>query len=180
MAGLAVAMVLLADPLVRLMAASEFRGASALIPLLVLGITIQASATFVSTALHIAKRITPFPVITLVAAVASVAANIGLIPVFELQGAALAVACGQTALLAATWYFVRRIYPIPYEASRLLKIALIALVLAVAGVTVQASLAFGPATAVNLLLLAAFPLALLASGVFRPTEIARLRQWMAW
>lgn len=180
MAGLAVAMVLLADPLVRVMAAPEFRGASALIPLLVLGITIQASATFVSTALHIAKRITPFPIITLVAAVTSVAANIVLIPLFELQGAALAAACGQTALFAATWYFVRRIYPIPYEASRLLRIALIALVLAVAGVVVQTTLPFGPATGVNLLLLAAFPIALLASRVFRPTEIARLRQWTTW
>jgi O-antigen/teichoic acid export membrane protein len=180
MAGLAVALVLLADPLVRLMAAPEFRGASALIPLLALGITIQASATFVSTALHIAKRIGPFPIITLVAAAASVAANVLLIPVFGLQGAALAAVCGQTALFAATWYFVRRIYPIPYEASRLARIAAIALTVAAAGVAARAMLTFGPATGVNLLLLAAFPAALLASRVFRPTEIARLRQWMAW
>src|SRR5690606_28943169 len=112
-----------------------------------------ATANFVSTALHIAKRIGPFPIITAIAAAASVAANVVLIPRFELQGAALAATCGQTALFLATWYFVSRIYPIPYETSRLVRITASALVVGIAGVVVQHTLPFPSATAVAVLLL---------------------------
>jgi len=177
MAGLSAAMILVADPILRLLTPPEYHAAAAVMPLLVLGLTIQAVANFASTALHIAKRLAPLPIITLVAAVASVVANVVLIPRFAAQGAALASAVGQAALLGATWMFVRRAYPIPYETGRLGKIAGVALVVSIGGLAIRATAPGVTADVLNGLLVAAYPAGLLAAGVFRPTEIASLREW---
>ncbi len=178
LAALSTGLVLLGDPLLRLLTPTPYHPAAALIPLLVLGLTIQACANFASTALQIAKHIVPFPIITLVAALVSVAANVLLIPVLGTQGAALASVIAQAALFAATWWFVRQAYPIPYERTRLGKIAAVASVVSVAGIAVRAVASPLMADAVNVVLLAAFPAGLVAVHVFRPTEIASLRSWI--
>ena len=178
MAALATALVLLADPIVRLLTPAVYHPAAALLPLLVVGVTIQAAAGFVSTALHIAKRLAPLPVITFVAATASVAANLMLIPALGTQGAALASALAQAALLGATWWFVRTSYPIPYERVRLAKIAGVATVVSLAGLGARVLAPPLVADLVSVVLLAAFPAGLVAARVFRPTETARLRAWL--
>jgi O-antigen/teichoic acid export membrane protein len=178
MAALAAGLILTADPLLRLLTPPPYHGAAALVPLLVVGVTIQACATFASTALHIAKRIAPFPVITLVAAVASVAANVLLIPALGTQGAALASVFAQAALFGATWWFVREIYPIPYERGRLARIAGVATALSLAGLAARAVAPPIAADAIGVLLFLAFPAGLLLAGVFRATEIASLRTWL--
>jgi len=178
LAALATGLVLLGDPLIRILTPSPYHAAAALIPLLVLGFTIQACANFISTALQIAKHIVPFPIITLVAAAVSVAANVLLIPVMGAQGAALASAIAQLALFAATWWFVRQVYPIPYERTRLSKIAGVAVVISLAGMAVRLAAPGLTADIVSVLLLLSFPAGLLAVRVFRPTEIASLRTWL--
>jgi O-antigen/teichoic acid export membrane protein len=178
MAALATSLVLVADPAIRLLTPEAYHGAAALVPLLVVGVTIQAAANFMSTALQIAKRISPFAVIALVGAIASVAANLAFIPPLGEQGAALASAGAQLALFVATWWFVRTAYPIPYERGRLARTTLVALVAGGAGVAVRAAAPRGVADAASLLLLAAFPLGLIVARVFRPTEVARLRRWI--
>jgi len=178
LAALATGLVLLGDPLVRILTPDPYHPAAALIPLLVLGFAIQACANFVSTALQIAKHMVPFPVITLVAAVVSVGANLLLIPVFGTQGAALASAIAQAALFAATWWFVRQAYPIPYERGRLARIAGVAVLVSVIGLSIRAAAPAPVADVLAVVLFAAFPLGLLTARVFRPTELASLRRWV--
>ncbi|HSG01750.1 MAG TPA: oligosaccharide flippase family protein [Vicinamibacterales bacterium] len=178
LAALSTALVLVGSPLVRLLTPEPYHPAAALVPLLVLGVAIQACANFVSTALQIAKHMVPFPIITLVAAVVSVAANVLLIPVFGTQGAALASAIAQLALLIATWWFAHHSYPIPYERGRLARITGVAVAVSLAGMLVREMTGQLAADVVNVLLLAAFPAGLLAVRVFRPTETASLRAWL--
>ncbi len=178
LAGLSTAVVLLGDPLIRLLTPAPYHPAAALIPLLVLGFAIQACANFASTALQIAKHIVPFPIITLVAAVVSVAANLLLIPLLGTQGAALASAIAQVALFAATWWFVEQAYPIPYERGRLARIAGVASIVTLAGLAVRATTPELAADVASVVLLLLFPAGLLAARVFRPTELASLRTWV--
>ncbi|HUF48520.1 MAG TPA: oligosaccharide flippase family protein [Vicinamibacterales bacterium] len=178
LAALATALVLLADPVVRLLTPPAYHTAAALMPWLVFGLVLQAAANFLSTALQIAKRIAPFPLITLVAAIASVAAGVVLIPRFGTQGAAFATVVAQAALLGATAAFAHHAYPIPYERARLAKIGAVALFVALGGILARAVAPAGVADLLAVALLAAFPAGILLVGVFRGTEIASLRDWL--
>jgi O-antigen/teichoic acid export membrane protein len=178
LAALGSAIVLVGDPVVRLLTPPAYHPAAALLPWLVLGLVLQAAANFISTALQIAKRITPFAIITFVAALASVAANVLCIPRFGTQGAAFASVVAQATLLLATAWFSHRAYPIPYEGVRLVKISAVAVAVAGLGVVARATFSAGVADVVAVALLASFPAGVLVAGVFRPTEIASLREWL--
>jgi hypothetical protein len=80
--------------------------------------------------------------------------------------------------LAATWWFVRQIYPIPYERRRLGKITCVAVAVSLSGIAVRALVPPHMADIACVALLAAFPVGLMGIGVFRRTEIASLRAWM--
>jgi O-antigen/teichoic acid export membrane protein len=165
----------LSGGLVSLMTPAAFHGATQVVPLLALGIAIQAAANFLSTSLNIAKRTHPFPIATAVAAAVTIAGHLTLIPRWGIFGAAIAVSVGQLSLAVTMAIFAQRSYPIPYETGRLARIALVALAwyVMIVSLTPEAGLV---AVVARLALLAAFPLGLFAFRFFRPAEIADLRR----
>ena len=76
-----------------------------------------------SIGLVITKRTTRYPISTGIAAAASLAANMVLIPRFGMLGAAWANVIAYATLAGVTSAFSWQIYPIPYEWSRLVRIA---------------------------------------------------------
>jgi O-antigen/teichoic acid export membrane protein len=164
-----------AGPLVDLVLPQAFHQVPAVIPVLVLGITIQATTTFVSTSLNVSMRTSRISLGAAVGAVGSLVGSLALIPRFGVIGAACGVLCGQVAFAASTAWLAQQSYPIPYEYRRLAKAGMAALAL------------FGLAAAVrtgspsidlitSVLLVLSYPALLRAWRFLNASEMASVRQ----
>jgi len=106
--------------------------------------------------------------------VVNVALNLALVPPLGIVGAGLALVASYLVVLGLMYGFTQRLFPVPYEWSRLLRV-----VLTVAGVVGLAELLVPTEGAAGLLLraalFAAYPLVLLGSGFFSEEE----RGWLA-
>lgn len=112
------------------------------------------------------------------AAIGALAANVGLnlvlVPAIGIAGAGLALVASYLVVLALMYAFTQRLFPVPYEWGRLLRIVLtVAVLVAAAELLVPTSGAAG--LLLRAVLFAAYPLALLGSGFFTPGE----RRWLA-
>ena len=114
---------------------------------------------------------------TLAALAANIALNLLLVPPLGIVGAGLALVASYIVVLALMYVFTQRLFPVPYQWGRLARVVLTAAVLVGAG-----ELLLPTSGAAGLLgrvvLFAAYPLVLFASGFFTPGErvwLARLR-----
>jgi O-antigen/teichoic acid export membrane protein len=111
------------------------------------------------------------------ALVANVVLNLLLVPQLEIVGAGLALVASYLVVLALMYVFTQRLFPVPYEWGRLLRVTLtVAVLVGVGELLVPTSGALG--LLVRALLFAAYPLVLLATGFFTEGErvwLARLR-----
>jgi O-antigen/teichoic acid export membrane protein len=105
---------------------------------------------------------------------ANVALNLILVPPLGIVGAGLALVASYLVVLALMYGFTQRLFPVPYEWSRLARVTLtVAVLVGVAELLTPTSgvAGFLGRTA----LLAAYPLVLFATGFFTPEE----RRWLA-
>jgi O-antigen/teichoic acid export membrane protein len=109
------------------------------------------------------------------ALVANVALNLILVPSLGIVGAGLALVASYLVVLGLMYVFTQRLFPVPYEWGRLLRVVLtVAVLVGVAELAVPSAGAAGLTLRVGLLAL--YPLALLATGFFTPGERAWLRR----
>jgi O-antigen/teichoic acid export membrane protein len=108
------------------------------------------------------------------ALVANVALNLVLVPAMGITGAGLALVASYLVVLGLMYVFTQRLFPVPYEWGRLLRV-----VLTVAALVGIAELAVPTSGAIGLLprvvLFAAYPLVLFTTGFFTDGE----RVWLA-
>jgi O-antigen/teichoic acid export membrane protein len=108
------------------------------------------------------------------ALVANVALNLLLVPSLEIVGAGIALVASYGVVVVLMYVFTQRLFPVPYQWGRLTRVVLTAAVLVALG-----ELLLPGDGALGLLgravLLALYPLGLLASGFFTPEE----RRWLA-
>jgi O-antigen/teichoic acid export membrane protein len=116
----------MAPDLVRLTTTTDFHAAAAVTPWIALGVMFQGIYLVGSIGLVITKRTMLYPVATGTAAVVSLVGYALLIPRFGLLGAAWANALAYGTLAVVTVGISLRLYPISYEWSRLLRIAVAA------------------------------------------------------
>jgi O-antigen/teichoic acid export membrane protein len=111
---------------------------------------------------------------TIAALVANVALNLLLVPSMGIVGAGLALVASYVVVVALMYVFTQRLFPVPYEWSRLAKVVLVSALLVALG-----ELALPTDGLAGLLgrgiVWALFPLALLGSGFFSAEE----RRWLA-
>jgi O-antigen/teichoic acid export membrane protein len=108
------------------------------------------------------------------ALVANVALNLVLVPAMGISGAGLALVVSYLVVLGLMYAFTQRLFPVPYEWGRLLRVVLI--VAALVGVAELALPTSGAAGfMLRAVLLAGYPLALFATGFFSEGE----RVWLA-
>lgn len=111
------------------------------------------------------------------ALVANVALNLALVPPLGIAGAGLALVASYVVVLGLMYVFTQRLFPVPYEWARLLRVVLtVAAIVGLAELLVPTSGADG--LLIRAALFAAYPLALFASGFFSDEErgwLARLR-----
>jgi O-antigen/teichoic acid export membrane protein len=105
---------------------------------------------------------------------ANVVLNLLLVPPLGIVGAGLALVASYLVVLGLMYAFTQRLFPVPYEWGRLLRVVAIVAVLVGAGeLLVATSGAVG--LLIRIPLFATYPLALLASGFFSEGE----RRWLA-
>jgi O-antigen/teichoic acid export membrane protein len=107
------------------------------------------------------------------ALVANVALNLLLVPSLGIVGAGLALVASYLVVLALMYVFTQRLFPVPYEWGRLLRVTLtVAALVGIAELAVPTSGA--PGLLLRALLFSAYPLILLATGFFTDGE----RRWL--
>ena len=160
--------------IVRTLAAPEFFEAYEAIGLITIGVTLYALYQVLVVILGRTDRTEfNFPA-AIGALVANVALNLILVPPLGIVGAGLALALSYLLGLGLMYAFTQRLFPVPYEWGRLLRI-----VLTVAALVGLAEL-FVPTDGLDGFLLraavfAAYPLLLFATGFFTPEE----RRWLS-
>jgi O-antigen/teichoic acid export membrane protein len=164
-----------AGPVVRLFLPASYHHATIVVPVLVLGITIQATTSFLLTSLNVARRTSRIPLSAAVGAVGSLAGSLVLVPKFGAMGAASGALCGQVAFAAATAWFAQRSYRIPYEVGRLTKASVVAALLGGVALLIPASAPL-PGLAVAVLLVVSYPAILWAWNFLTPEEKSDIRR----
>ncbi len=167
-------MWLLSRWIVRALAAPQFFDAYEPIGPIAAGVTLYALYMVLVVILGRTGRTEfNFPA-TAAALVANVALNLLLVPPLGIVGAGLALVASYLVVLALMYGFTQRLFPVPYEWSRLARVVLVSAVLVALG-----ELLLPTAGLVGLLsrvvLWLAYPAALLAIGFFTPGE----RTWLA-
>jgi O-antigen/teichoic acid export membrane protein len=108
------------------------------------------------------------------ALVVNVVLNLLLVPSLEIVGAGLALVASYLVVLVLMYVFTQRLFPVPYEWGRLLRVTLtVAALVAIAELLVPTSGALG--LLLRAVLFAAYPLLLLGTGFFTAGE----RRWLA-
>jgi O-antigen/teichoic acid export membrane protein len=167
-------MWLLSRWIVRALAAPEFFGAYKPIGLLSTAVTLYAVYLVLVVILGRTGR-TEFNLPAAVGAlVANVALNLLLVPAMGITGAGLALVVSYLVVLGLMYVYTQRLFPVPYEWGRLLRVVLtVAVLVGIGELVVPTSGAAG--LLIRTVLFAAYPLLLLVSGFFTPGE----RRWLA-
>lgn len=183
LALLATGLAATSNDLVRLMTAEEFHGAGVVVPWIAIGVLCQGFFQLTAIGLNITKRTRTLPAATGAAMAVAIGVNTLLVPRYGMIAAAWTYAMSYATLAAVGFALSQRVYPVQYEWSRLLRVALAGA--AAYGLSISLVPAAWPLV-VRLLLhglivLAAYPAGLAALKFFRPGELAgllRLREFM--
>ncbi len=168
------AMWLFSRWIVRLLAAPEFYGAHEAIGLIATGVTLYALYMVLLVILGRTGRTEfNFPA-TGAALVANVALNLALVPPLGIVGAGLALVASYVVVVALMYVFTQRLFPVPYEWGRLLRVLLFSAALVGLGEWLAPTEGLVGLLARGALWLA-YPLALLLGGFFTAEE----RGWLA-
>jgi O-antigen/teichoic acid export membrane protein len=166
-AGAALAVAVLGGDLLALLTPRNpaFRAAAPVIPVVALAYLLHGVFLLTSIGIGIEKKARYYPMVTAAAAAANVAANFMLIPRFGMMGAAWATVLSYAVMAALGFTISRRLFPIPFEGGRWLAAAAIAA--ALYAFSALSPAAFAARVALELGLVAAYPLILAATGVLR-------------
>jgi O-antigen/teichoic acid export membrane protein len=165
---------LLARWIVRALAAPEFFGAYEAVGLISVGVTLYALYMVLVVILGRTGRTGfNFPA-TIAATVANVALNLALVPPYGIVGAGVALVASYLVVLVLMYGFTQRLFPIPYQWSRLARVVGASAALIMLGELALPTEGLGGAVARAALWLC-YPLLLWASGFFTAAE----RGWLA-
>jgi len=165
---------LLARWIVRTLAAPEFFDSYEAVGLISVAVTLYALYMVLVVILGRTGRTEfNFPA-TIAALVANVALNLLLVPPLGIVGAGIALVASYVVVLVLMYAFTQRLFPVPYQWGRLLRVLLTSAALVGLGELLLPTDGI-PGLAARIAFWLAFPLVLFASGFFTPGE----RAWLA-
>jgi len=150
-----------------------FWAGAPIVPVVVLAYLLHGAFLLTSIGIGISKDTRYYPLITFAAAITSLVANFALIPRFGMMGAAIATVLSYAVMAALGYIFSARLYPIPFEIGRIVRVSCAALLAFV--ISRFAPTPLLTAIAWKTTALAVFPLALWASGFLSDAERGWLR-----
>ncbi|MBV8597686.1 MAG: polysaccharide biosynthesis C-terminal domain-containing protein, partial [Actinobacteria bacterium] len=140
------------------------------VPILAFAFAIYAGYTVLAIGSGRARRTQLNWVVTGVGAAANIGLNFWLIPRYGMVGAAISAAAAYVVLFVTMTLYAQSVYRVPYQWRRVATTLAAGIGLTVAARAGHLSLA------PSLVLVLAYPLALLVLGFFQPAELARLRR----
>lgn len=152
----------------------DFWPGAQVVPVVALAYLLHGAFLLTSIGIGISKDTRFYPLLTAAAVATNLLANLALIPRHGMLGAAWATVLAYAVMAGFGFLLSRRLYPIPFEGSRLLRIS--AAALAAFLLSRGAPEALLPALAVHCAALLSFPALLLASGFLRADEKRYLRE----
>jgi O-antigen/teichoic acid export membrane protein len=167
---LSLALGALAPWLVSLLTDPGYQRAEKGVALLAFAFAVYAGYTVLAIGSGRARRTQLNWVVTGVGAAANVGLNFWLIPRYGMVGASISTAAAYVVLFAGMTVYAQSVYPVRYQWRRI-----VTALAAAVGLTVAAR-AGGLSLAPSLLIVLAYPLALLPLGFYQPAELARLRR----
>ena len=167
---LSLALGALAPWLVSLLTDPGYQRAEKGVALLAFAFAVYAGYTVLAIGSGRARRTQLNWVVTGVGAAANIGLNFWLIPRYGMVGASISTAAAYVVLFAGMTVYAQSVYPVRYQWRRI-----VTALAAAVGLTVAAR-AGGLSLAPSLLIVLAYPLALLPLGFYQPAELARLRR----
>ena len=164
-----------ATDVLRLTTTSQFHAAAEVTPWIALGVLFQGLYLLGSIGLVITKRTAWYPLATGIAAGVSLLSNYLLIPRFGVLGAAWSNAIAYATLAGVTGTVSWRLYPVQYEWSRLVRIAIAGLISLAASQLVPPLRPVAGVFARGTVMVGAYGAFLLVAGFLRPEELRVLR-----
>jgi O-antigen/teichoic acid export membrane protein len=118
---LTVALALFARAVVSLVAPDSYMPAATIVPWIAFAYALNGLYVMMVTGMGVAKRTTPMAWIVAVAAAVNIGINIVAIPHWGIKAAALTTVLATALMVAGSWHWSQRVYPISYDWSRILR-----------------------------------------------------------
>jgi O-antigen/teichoic acid export membrane protein len=166
---LGLATILFSGEAIAVFATSRYRDAEAVVPFVVWASICQALIHVPARGIYLMKRTGRLPLVFLGPALLNIGLNFLLIPPLGMMGAAWATLLAYPAMLGLTLWLAQKVYPIPYDYVRMAKPLLLVFVLSLLKEAVPSSPLL-LTLVLKTLLLASFPVLLLASGFVTSEE----------
>jgi O-antigen/teichoic acid export membrane protein len=152
----------------------EFNSGLSIVPAILLAYVFYGAYANFVVGIYLKKKTGWLPLITGAGALVAVAGNFILIPFFGIHGAAWAITLAYGVMAVLLWAVNRKLYPIPYEWSRILKIAAVTAFLYALGIFTPV----GQASWVRACLLLMTVPILLAVRFFNDGEKRAFQRWI--
>ena len=147
-------------------------GGLPIVPVVLLAYVFLGMSGNIVAGIYIEKKTTRLPPITFLGAAVNIIANLLLIPVLGIMGAALATLLSYMIMGVVTYIVSQRIYPVEYELARIGKIAVATATVFVVWLLIRD---FPLALLWKSVLLLAFVVLMMLLRFFRPSELSGLR-----
>lgn len=135
-----------------------------IIPIVLAAYIWNGIATNMALGMHVSKKTAWLPLATGIAAIVNIILTFLLVPVLGIYGGAWATFIAYAVSALILWNISMKLYPIPYEWSRLLGTAIITAML------FGIAMIFETNTVMNFSLIASFPILLFVSGILNSRE----------
>lgn len=106
----------------RSLIARQFLPGLVVVPIILLAYLFNGIYVNLQAGLYIAEKTKYFPAVTIAGALVNVAANLFLIPILGIVGAALATLASYMVMAAGLFLFAQKFYKVPYEYGKIVKI----------------------------------------------------------
>jgi len=135
-----------------------------IIPIILAAYIWNGIATNMALGMHVSKKTVWLPIATGIAAVVNIILTFVLVPILGIYGGAWATFIAYAVSAIILWYISSRLYPIPYEWSRLFGTVIVTVMLfGIASI-------FETSGWMNLFIVSSFPVILFASGILNSKE----------
>jgi O-antigen/teichoic acid export membrane protein len=171
-----VGLCILIEDVISIMAAPEFHDAYLYVPVLVLAYMTFGAYSFIQFGILYQKKTKYLAYNTMGVALLSLVSNFVLIPRIGVWGAAITTILSFLLLLASAYHFAQRLYCIPYETGRLVRMSLVAVALYAGSLLISIDDTY-LSLVVDLLIGLSFPVWLYLIGCYEPAEFARAREF---
>jgi O-antigen/teichoic acid export membrane protein len=119
---LTVALGVFARETVAIIAPPSYAPAASIVPWIAFGYALNGLYLMMVTGMGVVKRTVPMAWIVTVAAAVNIGINIVLIPIWGMKAAAVTTVLANVIMVAGSWFYSQRVYPIPYDWSKIFRV----------------------------------------------------------